>query len=914
MRRPASSCLAVAALLVMLGLAHGAAMAAESAPLGPLPRWAVPQSYVLDLRVDPKQDGYSGTTRIEVALARASDHVWLHGQGLVIDKVTVTDAAGATHTANYVAVAPRAGVARIGFDAVLQPQTLSLAIEFHAPYNRQLEGLYKVAHAGDAYVMTQMEPISARNAFPCFDEPGFKTPFTLSLTIPHADVAVANTAQTGQAAADDGWKTLHFATSKPLPTYLVAWAVGPWDIVNGPDIPATRWRDGATLLRGIATRGQGQRMQRALAATPAIIEAEEDYYGFGYPFGKLDLLAAPDFSAGAMENAGLVTFRDWLLLLDANSATRYVQSSFNVIAHELAHQWTGDTVTLAWWNDLWLNESFATWMQQKVATKLHPEYRTDLDRVEGAQYAMANDSLVSARRVRQPITGNGDIDTAFDSITYQKGAAVLGMFEHYVGEDVFRNGMRAYVRQHRFGNADADDLVDAIATAAGKGEGFRRAFRGFLDQAGVPLITTRLDCSAAQPVLHLAQSRYLPVGSEGDPKRTWGVPVCVRFGGPEAGVQCTMLEHAEDNLHLDSDTCPAWYLPNADASGYYRFAMTGDDAGKLARVVASLGDGEQLAWADAIDAGFRRGNLDAADVLAMMRTLAPSKTRQVALAPLATVEWLYRHGARDDAARARIAAAASAAYLPRLAQLGYQRKSGESDDDALLRASLATSLGLVFRLPEVRNALLVEGDAAMKPGKDGRLPLGAANPDLLGAALSVAVQEHGRPAVDALIAAIDRTTDAAKRNAMLEALGKARGADGDRARDFAVSRQVKVGEMAMVLRGSRETAASRDELWRWFTHHYEAVRARTGSFAGGKLPGLAGGDGCSRAEADRLGAFFTPHLAELPGADRGLAQTRETILLCSALRASQEPAATTRHGDGGRHESPASRKRDASVG
>ncbi len=857
---------------------------AEAPPLGKLPRWAVPQSYDLHLRVDPKQDDYSGKVSIKLQLKQSSDHLWLRGQDLKVGKVTITDAAGNPHQGKYIAVAPKQGVSRIDFGGELKSQTLTLDMAFNAPFNGQLQGLYKVSDAGQPYAMTQMEPISARYAFPCFDEPDFKTPFTLHLTIPADEVAVANTQQVKQTQDADGWKTLTFAPTQPLPTYLVAWAVGPWDIVDGPDIPATPWRAHVTQLRGVAPHGQGARMQRSLAMVPGIIEMEEDYYGFGYPWNKLDLLAAPDFSAGAMENAGLVTFRDWLLLLDAHSPARYVQSSFNVIAHELAHQWTGDTVTMPWWDDIWLNEAFATWMQQKVTEKLHPDYRADLDRIEGAQGAMANDSLVSARRIRQPITGNGDIMTAFDSITYEKGAAVLGMFESFVGPDIFQKGMRAYIAGHKFGNADADDLIDAIATAAGKGDDFKRDFRSFLDQSGVPLIKTKLDCGGRQPVLQLAQSRYLPLGSTGDPNMKWGVPVCVRF---PHGVQCRMLEQTQANMTINGQ-CPAWYMPNADARGYYRYSMDKGDLDKLGGALGTLSDAERLSYADAIDAGFRRGDLHADDVLAAMRALAPSKTRQVALAPLDTVKWIYRHTARDDAQRARIAQAVSAAYLQRMQALGFERKAGESADDALLRSSLADSLALDFRLPQVRAALLTQGDAALKRGDDGRLNLGAANPDLLGTALSVATSVRGKPAVDALIAEIGKTTDAAKRNAMLIALGQQGDtSEGDQVRDFALSKQVKVGEMRMVLSGARDTQAGRDALWNWFTRHCDQMLARTGSFAGGELPGLVAGGGCSPSDADRLTAFFTPKLGDLPGADRGLAQTREATLLCAALKAKQ---------------------------
>ncbi len=872
------------------------ASAAGQAPQGRLPGWAVPQSYRIAFKVDPARKNFSGVTKIKVKLTRASDHLWLDGKELKVSKVTITDAAGIRHAGKYVEVEPEAGVARVDFGKALKPQELTLTFDYSAPLNGQLQGLYKVSAKGQPYAMTQMEPISARYAFPGFDEPGFKTPFDISLTIPDDLVGVANTRQIREAPAGKGWKTLTFAPTLPLPTYLVAFGVGPWSIASAPDIAPDAYRAKPLPLRGIAPAGEAHRMQHVLGETPSIIHALENYYGFGYPWDKLDLLAAPDFSAGAMENAGLVTFRDWLLLLDKDSPARNVRGSFNVTAHELAHQWTGDTVTMSWWNDIWLNEAFATWMQQKITMEVHPEYRADLDRVRGAEGAMNNDALVSARSIRQPITGNGDILTAFDGITYQKGASVIAMFENYVGDKTFQKGMRAYIRQHRFGNADASDLVGAIAAAADKGEAFKQAFNSFLNQSGVPYVQTRLEQKNGQTVLQLSQSRYLPLGSKGDPKRIWGVPVCVRYGTADGSkVSCEMLDKASGSMPLAGASTPTWVMPNANASGYYRFSLGKPELAGLTAEVGKLSDAEQLAYADAVNASFRRGDLDAGDVLAAFKPLTASKVREVATAPLGQLDWIYRHEARTDAQRAKLAAWVKAAYLPRLEQLGYQRKAGESEDDSLLRSTLADALAFDFRIPEVRAALLRQGEAALQRKADGRLNLTAADPDLLGAALGVAVQEQGKPAVDALIAELPKTSDAALRNSILGGLSSVEDQGlATQVRDFALDKQVKVGEMGSLLMGGRDSAAGRDAMWQWFTAHYRQVLGRTGSFAGGYLPRLAAGGGCSTAEVERLQAFFKPRMNDAAGLERGLAQTSESVQLCTALKGAQDPAAILR--------------------
>nr|WP_127155845.1 M1 family metallopeptidase [Xanthomonas perforans] len=885
----ASSCLLAPSLLALCCGNVLAQSSGEPVPNGRLPTWAVPERYSLALKIDPEQTQFSGRTTIRVQLKQASDHLWLHGKELKVSKVTVKPGKGKALTARYVEADAQTGVARLDFGRTLSPQTLTVEIAYSAPLNQQLQGLYQVKYQGKAYAMTQMEPISARYAFPGFDEPAFKTPFDISLTVPSDDQALANTIATSTKPAGKGWKTVTFAPTVPLPTYLVAYAAGPWDVVDVAPMPATPQRPNATPLRGIAAKGQGPRITPALDQTPAIIAALEDYYAFGYPFDKLDLVAAPDFSAGAMENPGFVTFRDWLLLLDKDSPAENVQRSFNVNAHELAHQWTGDTVTMAWWDDLWLNEAFATWMQQKITMQLHPEYHANLDRIGGAQHAMENDSLVSARKIRQPITGNGDIETAFDGITYQKGAAVLAMFEAFVGEGVFRQGMRAYIAKHKFGNATADDLVDAIAEAAGKGDDFKAAFRSFLNQPGVPYLQTQVAREGGKTVVKLQQQRYLPLGSSGSAAQQWGVPVCVKYGKGknQVGTACQLLEGGSGSIVLEGAGKNTWVFPNARGAGYYRFSLPSKQLAALGKQVGQLDDNEQLAYADAINAAYRHGDADNAAVLAALAQLAPSASADVSTALLDRFGWIWRYQATTEAQRGALRKAAEQAYLPRLRALGYTRRSGESIDDTALRTSLASVFALRLQNAEVRKALLAQGDAVLAGGK-GALDFSAANPDLLGTVLAVTVQERGAPAVQALIDALRTHADPAQRNAMIAALGAVQDpALLKQVRDFALTDAIKVGEMKSLLMRGHSDERSHESMWAWFTANFDRIVQRSGSFDGGGLPALGASGGCSVDEADRLDAFFKPRLAKLSGADRGLAQTGETIRLCAALRQAQ---------------------------
>ena len=864
---------------------------ADDVPRGRLPRDAEPLHYELKFGIDPASDGFSGVAAIRVQLHRPDDHLWLHGDALAVESVEVTDANGTASAGKYTQIKDADGVARVDFGKRLEAQTITLRIAYRAKYNQHLEGLYKAAHAGKPYIVTQMEPTGARFAFPGFDEPAFKTPFDIVLEVPPGQKGVTNAAQVREDKLDRGWTRLTFQTTKKLPTYLIAIGVGPWDIVSGPALKASPWREEPVPLRAIAAQGTGAQLKEILDTTPPIVAALEEYFAYPYAFGKLDLLAAPDFSAGAMENAGLIIYRDTLLLLDSNTPAQIRRSSFEVNAHELAHQWFGDTVTMPWWDDIWLNEAFASWLENRITAKLRPAHRADLAMIEGAQYAMRADSLASARRVRQPITGAGDIADAFDSITYQKGSAVLGMFEAWLGEETFRTGIRNYVREHAFASATSDDLIAALAKAGDRDERFGKAMKSFLDQPGVPQVTTALQCAGGKAKLALSQQRYFPAGSKGDAAQVWGVPLCVRLGyGAKATVQCQLLDRASGEMPLDGG-CPDWYLPNADTRGYYRVSMPAAELGKLTAAVGKLSEGEQLGFADMIRAGFERGDVDAAAVLAAMRQLAPSKTRQVSISLLGTFNWI-RDYLSDDATRPALDAYAAQLYLPRLRELGYAQRPGESEDDALMRASLAEFLSRDVENAEVRSAMLAQGRAVLKPDDDGHLRFRAANYDMLGNIMAVTVQTLGAEAIDAIVAEIGRQSDPGLRMSLIGALGATRDtALGDRVRDFTLTEQVKLGEVSRLLGVNQSHPENHAAFWAWLTSHFDALLKRTPAKSEGRLIERASDGWCTAAQEKTLAAFFAPRAASLTGGETALARAREKIVLCAARRDKQGKAA-----------------------
>jgi len=878
--RMTSGLLAVAMTAALLSQA---AFAAEVVPTGKLPEDAKPLAYALDLKIDPKADRFNGHVRIKVKLAKPADHLWLHARELDIAKAVVIDAKGKTHDAKL-SVRDSSGVAEVAFGATLPAQDIELAFDYSAPFNAKLQGIYKVKVGDDAYVTTQMEAISARYAFPSFDEPRFKTPFDISLTVPNDEAALANTLQTGTKESDDKkWKTLTFAQTKPLPTYLVALAVGPWDVVDGPTIPANAVRKNPLPLRGVGPRGTGPQLKWILEQTPETVKYYEEYTKQPYPFDKLDLVGAPDFSAGAMENAGFIVYRDVLLRIDAKSPASSYRSSFNVNAHEIAHQWFGDLVTVPWWDDIWLNEAYATWAQGKATVALKPEYLGDLSRLEGTLHAMNSDSQLSARKIRQPIKDQGDIENAFDGITYQKGAAVLRMFEEWVGEDVYREAMRDYLAQHKFGSGNSDDLIATIARVSGKGETLARAMRSFLDQPGLPLVHAELRCNAGKGAIELSQSRYLPYGVLGEGSPLWQVPVCARFGRDgKNDRQCFLLDAPKKEFAL-AGSCAQWTMPNADAAGYYRFALGTNDFGALKSQVAALAPAEQLVYADAIAAAFEQGAIGPEVVLDAMPALASSDVPQIATALVGSFEWIREHLA-SDVTRPALDAYAKSLYASRLKELGLHKRPNDGDATTRLRLGLVDLLALTVRDKDLRAQLNGEARAAL--GLDGgKADLGKLDPDIRGVALKVAVQDSGEAAYNAVQQELKTNTQTKQRYELIAALAATHDAKlGEDARNYGLTPAVAVGEIQYLYYSNVGEEENRAGFWTWLKPHFDALRKRLPDSHQSLAVGLASAGRCSKDSGEEMREWFAPRIKEMIGGERKLAQSLEGVGTCGALR------------------------------
>ncbi len=862
-----------------------------------LPGGVRPSAYRLELTIDPSEDRFYGRAAIAVTSDAARRAIFLHGRGLHVTSAVVRLPDGSTRAARYAEVRGD-GVAVVYTRDELPAGPLEILLEYDAPFGAALQGLYKVRDGGGEYAFTQFEPTAARQAFPCFDEPAYKATFELALRVPDGAVAVASGLEDTRQSEETG-ELVRFRPTPPISTYLLAFAVGPFDVVDAGELPPNEVRTTPLRLRGVAARGRGRQLGPALAKVEPVLRALERWFGTPYPYEKLDLLAVPDFAAGAMENVGLVTFREPLLLLAEPAPDWQERAVVYVMAHELAHMWFGNLVTMEFWDDLWLNEAFATFMSYRAALESHPEMRPSLAEVQSIHSAMAADSLVSARRVRQPIESEHDIRNAFDAITYRKGAGVLRMFERFIGEETFRNGVRAYLAAHREGTATAADLVGALEEASG--QALAAPFASFLDQAGLPLVEATVACAppgdpAASATVTLRQTRYLPLGAEapGEAPR-WQVPICVRYGAQGAAREaCGMLDAETATLALPGAACPSFVLPNAGAGGYFRFALDASAIDGLSRWgIRFLTPEERLAAIDSIVAGYDQGRVPFRTLYAYLRVQTQSQERTLATAPMAPLAFVVERVV-DDAARAKARSSVRQLYQSRVRTLGFGPRPNRVEDaeTRMLRADVLGFLALVGRDTTVRSQLLRRARAFLGVGVDHQVHPEAIDPGLVGPALVVAAQDGGRAMFDAMELTLVSTGDALLRSHLLRALGSVTDPElAERARALALDRRLRLNEATLPLFAQMEQPETREAAFQYATTHWDELVARLGTGRSSYLLRL-GAAFCGEGDVERVREALAPKASRLTGGPRELDATLETVRLCAARVAAQRADAS----------------------
>jgi aminopeptidase N len=831
-----------------------------------LPDTVRPTRGAIDLFTDPAEPRYRGTVRYQVTLTAPTAVIWLHAEGLELGAATVGGKKARLRTAP-------GGLIGLSPEAPLPAGSVEVVVEFSGAFDRALSrGLYAVAEGERWYAYTFFEPSDARRAFPCFDEPSAKIPWRLSLHVKPGDLALAN-ARIAAETAEGTLRRVDFEETKPLPAYLVAFVVGPFDLVDGGAGGAAR-----VPIRFVVPKGRGAETRYAAEVTPRILDALEAVIGRPYPYDKCDVAVVPRFW-GTMEHPGLVALGQPLTLILPAEETRQRREAYaNTAIHELAHHWYGDLVTHAWWDDVWLNESFGTWEDANVTERLEPGWRALVtDRWERRAGGLEADVLPSAKRLRQPVASRHDIEGSFDNgITYSKGASLLTMYEGFLGPARFRAVVQAHLDARVHGVATADDFLVALSASAGPEAAV--SFRGFLEQPGVPRLEATVRCGLGGARVSFTQERFLATGPR-DRASRWKVPVCVRAGaGEREATSCGLVGAPSDQLALPF--CPEWLWPNAGGLGYYLTALS---PAALPGLLPRLSLPEKLALTSDAELQARRGDLPMADALGLVAPLAGERDRLLVTAST-RLAGLIDPNRLGDADLARWRSFARRTWGERARALGWLPRP---DDDEETRALRALLLPLVAG-PGEEAVLAGEAQALARRWLADRRQVPA---EVAWPALQVAARRADKGLFERIVAEAGRTTDRTEKGRLFAVLG---GVQDPALARAALALLLAPGndrrDTGPILSLMLSTRASRRLAWSFLTENWTRLAGTLRADEGTWLISTAAEVACEPGRRAEVAGFLRPRAEPFDGAPRALASALEEADACAAARARNEKA------------------------
>ena len=842
------------------------AAAPARAPAAPKPNRArlgrnvVPISEAIRLWVDPAQESYRGSVKIEIRVALPCDTFQLHARGLKIEHLGL-----ASEGKPLPATFTRAPLERLTVrpGSTLAPGDYLLTIDYSTDFDVKASSLYHVRQGDDWYAFTDFETANARQAFPCWDEPEFKIPWQVTLRVPAQDTVLSNT-PVERIETQGDYKTVMFEHTPPLPSYLVAFMVGPFDVVPvyGTSIPT----------RIVAVKGQGGLTGEAVREVPHILAALERYFGRPYPYKKLDFIAVPEYLWGAMENPGAITFLDNWLLLDPKATTNEQRRTLSgTIAHELAHMWFGDLVTMKWWDDLWLNESFASWMGDKITDEVYPELNIPMDQLRGRQRAFNLDDHISTHAMRQRVDENVNLEQLADQLAYSKGEAVLGMFEQWIGPEVFRTGVLAYIEAHAWGNAEGADLWNELSKASGRD--VAGAMTTFLDQPGVPLVSASL-LPGGQ--VRLRQQRYAIAGESVPPGARWRIPVVLRYSdGRSVHTDRVLLSDTAATVKLATGAIPAWLHPNADEIGYYHWRLDPEALSALSGAAESrLSARERAGYVSNLHALLLADQLHGDDYLNGIAAFASDTSADVLTAVLAGVDEV-RLTFVTDRLEEPFARYLQSTLRPALERLGTTPRPGESVDVSNVRARLIETLGR-----EGRDAALQTW--GLVTAKEFLSDAGSADPTLVDAALALSAMSNDSTLYHEYRHRFETAQLPEDRVHFLRALGRFTDpALVDRNFDYALNGPLRPQEMYYLFVGL-ETEALRDRSWAWAQRNYVRLADKLPEIYRSAIVRFA--EGCSREKLEAAREFFGEPEHSPLGTDREMARLSSGVMSCVSLR------------------------------
>jgi aminopeptidase N len=826
-----------------------------------LPKTVVPSHYTL--RIDPNsaEQKFSGEETINVEVKQATNEVVLNTLDL---DVSFAEAVVAQKRQTAVVNYDRPNeILKLTFPNPIPTGSATLHLKYSGKLTSGLRGLYLSRSARRQYAVTQFEGTYARMMFPGFDEPGFKATFTLTVVADKGDTAISN----GRILDDKPLpgSTRHvisFSTTPKMSTYLLALAVGDWQCLG-------RTVDGVPI-RVCATPEKKEGGKFALEAAAQSIHFYNQWYGIKYPFEKLDMLAIPDYEWGGMENTAAIFYRENALLLDEASASIFTKIGHaDVVAHEIAHQWFGDLVTAAWWDDIWLNEGFASWMERKPVMAWHPEWHVEEDEAVSAQQVIGVDSLSAARAIHGDPRTSAEIKEMFDGITYQKGAAVLGMLESYVGPEVFRKGVNAYLQAHANGNATSADFWQAMAKVSGKP--VDKIMPTFVMQPGVPLLTVSSEaCHVDYIPLQVEQERFYlspPSDSVSQAGQQWQIPVCTKTQKPWPST-CFLLTAKKQNVAINN--C-SWQMANRDAKGYYRVLYS--DPGDLMRLAGiaekELTVPERIALVEDSWAMMHAGKAPVGVFLEVVKALRGERNRRVVGFVAGHLDTISSSLVPEQKQQ-EFHAFVRAQFASLVKETGWTSAANETQDQEALRSMLLGILGSAGDPDAVSTAKKIAHDYMKAPDS---VP-GA----IVGPALDVTA-ENGDPALyDQFRSAMDHAGSQEEYYHYLFALTSFPQPELAR-RTLALVDEGRLRQQDYVrlFPALLSEPAVRPIAWEYLKAHWDALAEKVTTFGGSGAVSALGGF-CSASMRDEVKQFFAAHRA--PGAERALQQSLERMNNC----------------------------------
>lgn len=838
------------------------AVAGHSAFAQRLSDVAIPQHYSLTLTPDLKAATFAGSEVIDLTLSQSVNSITLNAAEIKFGSVTAE--VGGRNLKATVTEDAEKQQATLAFDQALPAGKLTLNIEYTGILNNELRGFYLSKTAKRNYAVTQFEATDARRAFPCFDEPAFKATFDVTLVVDKGDTAISNTNIVSDTPGPVlGEHSIKFATTPKMSTYLVAFLVGDFQCVSGES-------DGIPI-RACATPDKVQQGQFAVKAAEFVMHYYNTYFGIKYPMPKLDMIAIPDFEAGAMENFGAITYRETDFLIDEATASLGAKETVAVVvAHEMAHQWFGDMVTMQWWNNIWLNEGFATWMEYKPVAAWKPEWHM----TQEVAANLDNTLNLDARRTTRTIRANADtpeqINEMFDGISYGKAGAVLNMVENYLGRETFRQGVHNYLAAHLFANATAEDFWNAQTENSHKP--VDKIMESFVTQPGVPGLTF------AQPAgnsVQVSQKRFfLSASVPNQGNESWSIPICFKAGAQGAG-HCVVLSSTQQSLATPQSDL---FFADAGGTGYYRSTYPPDVYAKLvANVEAGLTPEERIKLLGDEWALVRANKADVGAYLDLTAAVKDDPSGTVLGSAIDGIEAVKERLATTPEEKKQMAAWVTKTFQPALDRLGTP-SSGDSPEKTELRATLFGFLGTVGEDPEI---IAQAKQIAQKYLADQS----SVDPTLARSALGIAALNGDEAYFDQLQKIYETSGNPQLQEGSLRELALFKDpALAKRALEYSVSGKVRNQDAIFQLGMPLRSSDTREIAWQYIQQNWDKVKTEFTPLNGGFLVG-ATGSFCSTEKRDEVVSFFGTH--KVPSSERALKRATDAINDCIEFRTEQ---------------------------